>query len=215
MSELGPGAAYSRLRDMEPDPSDMKNKKTLSSLAREQLNYLHPFMSEVESLDSMDPRAEDIAELYFQLIERLNAVLQMRESGRKIDPFMSGGPEDDHFDTEHEFMYHQIMRVLEKDLDADPYVTGKAHGYGPSEMREWLELWQGALEHIRFMETGEGGPQEYDQKGNPIDMEEEFYDPSDYEADEIDPERNYISGDFLPEPDYYDPAWGDSMKEDY
>lgn len=200
ISELGPGAAYSRLRDMEPDPSDMMSQKTLSSVAKEHLNYLHPFMNEVEGLGSMDPRAGDISDLYFQLIERLNAVLEMRESGHQRRPFMSGGPEDDYFETEDEYMYSQIMRALEEDLNADPYQTGRAQGYNKRQMKVWLELWDDALEHIEMLERG--GTEE----------PEEFYDPTDVE---VDPERNYISGDFMQEPDYYDPEWGDSMREDY
>ena len=50
LSELGPGAAYMGLRDMEPDPSEMMGQKTLSSVASDHLNYLHGFADEIEGL---------------------------------------------------------------------------------------------------------------------------------------------------------------------
>ena len=200
LNELGPGAAYTGLRDMEPDPSETMGQKTLSSVASDHLNYLHGFANEIDSLASGDPRAEDISELYFQLIERLNAVLEMRESSKERVPtsqggIYGGGPEDEHYGSWEEEVYHDAQRAVERDMAAGGPNPNPHSGYADDDTEAealFQEFYNDLVEEWRA-----------------IDEEEQQY----YEDDEVDPERNYITGDFLPEPEYYDPAWGDSHSD--
>ena len=205
LNELGPGAAYMGLRDMEPDPSEVMGQKTLSSVASDHLNYLHGLANEIDGLASNDPRAEDISELYFQLIERLNAVLEMRESSRERVPtsqggIYGGGPEDDLYGSWEEEVYHDAQRAVERDMAAGGPNPSSHSGYADDPEREDLfqEFYNELIDEWHEIDDEEQYPH----------GEEEYYD------DEVDPESNYISGDFLPEPEYYDPAWGDS-REDY
>lgn len=209
LSEMGMGAAYSGLRDMEPDPSEIASKKTLSTVARNHLNYLHGFMSEVERLESTDPRAEDISELYFQLIERMSAVLEMRESKHsRVDTsqggIYGGGPEDEHFGSWEEEVYYDAQRAVEEDMAAGGPNLERRYSEKQEAEALFQEFYSDLVDEWHEMDSAE----QYDHKGNPLHDEEEYYD------DEVDPERNYISGDSIPEPEYYNPAWGDS-REDY
>ena len=187
------GAAYPNMRDMEPDPMEAMSQKTLSSVASDHLNYLYGFMSEVESLESTDPRAGDISDLYFQLVERMKAVLEMRES--RYDH--GGGPEDPQYIHEDEELYIDAKDAVIRDM--------RAGTPGAS-----INMYQGTPMDALFQEFYDELEEEYHE----IEAERMQMDPSDFD-DEVDPERNYISGYSQPEPDYYNPDWGDSMKEDY
>jgi len=191
LKELG-GPAYSNLRAMEPDPTEAMSQKTLSSVATDQLNYLHGFMSEVERVGGSDPRAEDIGELYFQLIERLNAVLEIRES-TSTGGIYGGGPEDQRYGSDDEEVYYDAQRAVENDMRNGTIDASRDYSDVPEEQALFEEFYDELIGEWEESEVPE--------------YEDEGY--------EVDPERNYMSGNRNAEPDYYDPSWGDSRNEDY
>jgi len=137
----------------------------------------------------------------------MNAVLEMRESMHgRVDTSRGGigggGPEDDHFGSWEEETYNDAQRAVEEDMNAGGPVD-RTYSSDPESQTLFQEYYDDLVEEWYAEED-----EQYDHKGNPLRMEEEFYDS------EIDPETNYISGDSLPEPEYYNPSWGDS-REDY